>query len=122
MRATITFDIDQYGNATPLQADEATPADGVPREITGAGALLPTDVNCAIRYNSVSGANLEVGTDAAMQLRSGKTTLTVWMQNTGAPAFTAAAGVTIRGTPPAIAQYGWLCLVHTGVENTWAYA
>ena len=47
-------------------------------------------------------------------------TIGVYQRDTGAASFAAGAGVTIRGTAPAAAQYSTVGLMHVGA-NEWAY-
>jgi hypothetical protein len=123
--ANLMAEVDDYGNPTLLQADEITPIDGTARTIVGADTIRKTDLGPVIPFNNAATAVLSIPSDAALELRPGKTVLTVWVQGSGVPTFAAAggSGVVIRGTPPAgAAQYSFIVLVHTGVANTWAYA
>jgi hypothetical protein len=95
---------------------------GVPRQLTGAATFQASDLDVVTRFNSGSTAALEIPADATLGAIPGKSTLTVFVQGTGVPTFTAGAGASLLGSPRAgLAQNDFIVLAHTGTANTWAY-
>lgn len=95
---------------------------GVPRALTGAATFQASDLDVVTRFNSGSTAALEIPADATLGAIPGKSTITVFVQSTGVPTFTAGSGATILGTPRSgLAQNDFIVLAHTGIANTWAY-
>ncbi len=72
-----------------------------------------------LKCSSGSAIAITIQNDAT-SLWPNNETLVLYQDGVGAISFVAGVGVTIRGTPPTVAQYGTLAVWRVGV-NEWAY-
>ena len=86
---------------------------------TASRNLTAGDIGNVVMCSGSSAIVLTIQTDASMGL-SDMTTIAAYQGGTGAVSFAAGAGVTLRGTPPTLAQYGTMGIMRVGA-NEWAY-
>jgi hypothetical protein len=88
-------------------------------DTTASRKATHSDLLNAISCNSASVITITIPTDAELKT-GGKDVLNMFVAGTGIPVFAAGAGVTLRGTPVTVAQYGIRSAMRVG-PNVWAY-
>jgi hypothetical protein len=89
--------------------------------VTESRDLTPDDVDIIQRSNSSSAVALTIPQDTVLGITGNEAaSLSFYMGGTGAISFVAGSGVTVRGTPPTVEQYGLLFLFRIGT-NEWSY-
>lgn len=90
-----------------------------PNDIVVGRRLTQEDLGRVLVCNSSAAITMTLQKDDDMQC-SGNQRVSLCMYGTGTPGFNTVSGVTLRGTPPTLAQYGIRTVVRIG-PNEWAY-
>lgn len=109
----------QVFDPTPVPANREVTA----ATVAGDLVLKGTDIGATLYVNSATPVGFTVPSDTLLGFTGGVTApVVVYIADAGVPTFTAGAGVTIIGTPPAgLAQGDFFAISPTGKANTWAY-
>jgi hypothetical protein len=125
LNAGSTYTVSDTFGAELVGLRRATDTDGVlqpasvANNVIASRTLTKEDVDNVVNANSGSAIVLTIPQDVVLgTIRS--ECLAIYQAGAGAVSFAAGGGVTLRGTAPAIAQYGTLGIMRVGA-NEWAY-
>lgn len=110
------------GNITSIWSGAAwVVPPGTMLEIASSRSAVLTDAGTPLKSTGGSACALTVENDAtSTSLWTGNEILSLYQHGAGAISFVAGSGVTIRGTPPTVAQYGNMAIWRVAA-NEWAY-
>lgn len=120
-----TYTVSDAFGAAMVGAGRANDTDSVLKptsseNIAAASRILTaSDVETIVKCNSASAVVLTILSDALGGF-NGMACIGLYQAGAGAGSFSAGSGVTLRGTAPTIAQYGFMGIVRVGA-NEWAY-